>query len=79
MFCLAMTRQGGRIVGPEGAIMRATIALLAGTKFVNSMKTLVVMHEHVLSGGVDIKASFYQRRKVTSGKDAGVYAERGFV
>jgi hypothetical protein len=51
-----MTRQGGRIVGPEGAIMRATIALLAG-----------------MSGGVDIEASFYQRRKVTSGKDAGVY------
>jgi hypothetical protein len=79
MFCFAMARQGGRVMGPEGAIMRTYIALLAGTGIVNQMDSLTVMHEHVLFGGVDIKTSFYQRREVTSGKGAGVHAEHGFM
>lgn len=53
MFCFAMARQGGRVVCPEGAIMRTAIPLLAS-----------------MSGRVDIEASFYYRRKVTSGKGA---------
>lgn len=56
MFCFAMARQGGGVVGPEGAVMRAAIALFAG-----------------MSSGVDIEASFDQRRKITSGKGAGVH------
>jgi hypothetical protein len=74
-----MTRQGRRVMGPEGAIMRTDIALLAGTGIVDQMDSLTVMHKHVLFGGVDIEATFYQRRKVTSGKGAGVHAEHGFM
>lgn len=80
MFCFAMARQGGRVVCPEGAIMRTAIPLLASTKIVNQMNSLIVMHEYyVLSGRVDIKASFYHRRKVTSGKGASARAEREFM
>jgi hypothetical protein len=74
-----MAGQSRRVVGPEGAIMRTDIALLAGTEIVDQMNSSTVMHEYVLSGGVDLEALFYQRCKVTSGKGAGVHAEREFM
>jgi hypothetical protein len=79
MFCFAMAGQSRRVMGPEGAIMRTDIALLAGTEIVDQMNSLTVMYGHVLSGGVDLEAFFYLRCKATSGKGAGVHSEREFM
>jgi len=58
MFCLAVARQGGRVVGLEATLLRTDVPPFASAKIdvVNEVGSSTIMNEHLLLVGMDFEA-----------------------
>lgn len=60
MFCLAVARQGGRVVGLEATLLRTDVPPFASAKIdiVNEVGSSTIMNDHLLLVGMDFEAGF---------------------